>query len=330
MKLARLLRTLAAGRNWAVGAALVLLALALAMPRVDLPHSAFTYIVTFDITQSMNTEDVSLAGTPTSRLAFAKASMREALTRLPCGSKVGWSVFTGQATLLLLKPVEVCGNYDALLASLDAIDGRMRWTNWSRIAEGGVYSAVRVARDVGPSVAVVFITDGQEAPPLVASNAPVLDIAVPGVTGWLIGVGGDQPAPVPKSDANGNRIGYWSAAEVIQVPPSPNSPAGAVSHEELSELRGSYLAALAARIGFSYRRLLGPASLAGALQDPRFAHRASVATDVRWLPALAALLLLVWRYLALPWRIVTRRRNAASFVGRDKRFVGGPQKPASR
>ncbi len=308
MKPGSLPRVLLGGRNWAVGAALLLLAAALAFPRIDLPRNTFTYIVTFDITQSMYTEDVSAAGAPLSRLAFAKAAMRDALGALPCGSKVGWSIFTGQSTLLLVPPTEVCRSYDALLASLEGIDGSMRWTNWSRIAEGGVYSALRVARAVGRDVDVVFVTDGQEAPPLVVSNAPSPEIALPGVTGWLIGVGGDQPAPIPKIDVNGNRIGYWSASEVIQVPPAPAPAAGESSnasapsvvapesHEELSELRGQYLSALAARIGFGYRRLADAGSLAATLQDPRFAHRVRAPTDVRWIPALAALLLLAWRY----------------------------------
>ncbi|PPK47449.1 mxaL protein [Trinickia symbiotica] len=318
MKLGGLARALLGGRNWAVGAAFALLALALAFPRVELPRDTFDYIVTFDITQSMYTEDVSVAGAPLSRLAFAKSAMREALGTLPCGSRVGWSVFTGQNTLLLVPPIEVCRSYDALLVSLDAIDGRMRWTNWSRIAEGGVYSAVRVARTVGRNVDVVFVTDGQEAPPISPSNAPSPDIALPGVTGWLIGVGGDQPAPIPRTDANGNRIGYWSASEVIQVPPAPGAPASSSSgsdasrataetHEELSELRGEYLSALAERIGFGYRRLVDAGSLAASLRDARFAHRTRVPTDVRWVPALAALLLLAWRYSG-----GLRRRRAAT------------------
>jgi mxaL protein len=283
-----------------VVAAFLLLAAALAFPRVELPRDTADYIVTFDITQSMTTEDMSLGGAPAGRLAFAKAQMREALSRLPCGSRIGWSIFTGQNTLLLLPPIEVCRNFDALLASLDAIDGSMRWTNWSRIAEGGVYAAVRTAREAGRGIDVAFITDGQEAPPLVPSNAPSPDITVPGVTGWLIGVGGDQPAPIPKTDDNGNRIGYWSPSEVIQVPPAPDSASAPVpieSHEELSELRGQYLSALAARIGFGYRRLVNSDSLASALLDPRFAHRARAPTNVRWVPALAALLLLAWRYV---------------------------------
>ena len=129
--------------------ALLLLLAAVAMPRVTLSRDTFSYIVTFDITQSMNVEDVALNGVPVSRLVFARAAMRDALGQLPCGSKVGWSVFTGQRTLLLLPPVEVCSNFDALLSSLEGIDGRMRWTNWSRIAEGGIYSATRVAQIPG-------------------------------------------------------------------------------------------------------------------------------------------------------------------------------------
>ena len=297
-------------RDAAIGTAALMLLAALVFPRIELPRDTFTYMVTFDITQSMQTEDIVSDGAPTSRLAFAKASMREALSRLPCGSKIGWSIFTGQATLPLLPPIEVCRNFDALLASLEGIDGRMRWTNWSRIAEGGVYSAVRVAHELGRGVEVVFFTDGQEAPPILPSNSPEVDIAVPGVSGWLIGVGGDQPAPIPKSDADGNRIGFWSASEVVQVPPGARASPTAESHEELSSLQGEYLAQVAARVGFSYRRLSNADSLALALQDIRFAHRERVPTDVRGIPAMLALLVLVGRYLgSLRWRSWRARRK---------------------
>ncbi|MFL9984695.1 vWA domain-containing protein [Paraburkholderia sediminicola] len=278
--------------------ALLLLIAAVAMPRVTLPRNTFSYIVTFDITQSMDVEDVALNGAPVSRLVFARAAMRDALGQLPCGSKVGWSVFTGQRTLLLLPPVEVCSNYDALLSSLDRIDWRMRWTNWSRIAEGGVYSAVRVARDVGYGAAVVFVTDGQEAPPVLPSDALTRDInPAAQVKGWLIGVGGDQAAPIPRTDADGTRDGYWQPEDVIQVPPTPGSATPAESHEELSELQGHYLAAVAGQIGFGYRRLSGAASLSDAMLDARFAHEEPVPTDLRWCPALLGLLLLVWRFM---------------------------------
>jgi mxaL protein len=304
-------------RHWMTSVALLLLIAAVAMPRLSLPRNTFSYIVTFDITQSMDVEDVALNGVPVSRLALARAATRDALGQLPCGSKVGWSVFTGQRTLLLLSPVEVCSNYDALLSSLDRIDGRMRWTNWSRIAEGGVYSAVRVAQDVGHGAAVVFVTDGQEAPPVLPSDALTRDINPAQVKGWLIGVGGDQAAPIPRTDADGNRDGYWQAEDVIQVPPLPGSATQAESHEELSELRGSYLAALGLKIGFGYRRLLSATSLRDAMLDVRFAHREPVPTDLRWCPALLAFLLLACRFapeFGRATRRVARRRANSPYV----------------
>ncbi|WP_233856050.1 MxaL protein [Paraburkholderia sp. HD33-4] len=288
--------------------ALVALIAAVAMPDVTLPRNTFNYIVTFDITQSMDVEDVVLDGVPVSRLKFAQATMRDALGRLPCGSKVGWSVFTGQRVLLLMAPVEVCGNYDALLVSLDGIDGRMRWTNWSRIAEGGVYSAVRVAQQVR-GAAIAFVTDGQEAPPV---TRPLMEgINAARIRGWLIGVGGDQPAAIPKTDADGNRLGYWQADDVIQVPSTPGSGVAAPTHEELSELRGEYLASVAGQTGLDYRRLLNVTSFGDALLDARFAHREPVPTDLRWCPALLALLLLVARFMpdaVLAWPRAWRKR----------------------
>jgi mxaL protein len=311
--------------------ALVALIAAVAMPDVTLPRDTFNYIVTFDITQSMDVEDVVLDGAPTSRLKFAQASMRDALGRLPCGSKVGWSVFTGQRVLLLMAPVEVCSNYDALLVSLDGIDGRMRWTNWSRIAEGGVYSAVRVAQQLGGAAAIAFVTDGQEAPPVSASRPLMEGINAARIRGWLIGVGGDQPAAIPKTDANGNRIGYWQADDVIQTPPTPGSPAQAQTqtHEELSELRGEYLASVAGQTGLDYRRLLNVTSFGDALLDAHFARREPVPTDLRWCPALLALLLLVARFMpdtVLAWPRAWRKRirTIVSFVA--PAFNGRPRR----
>lgn len=297
-------------RHWLTRIALLALIAAVVMPEVTLPRNGFSYIVTFDITQSMDVEDVSLNGVPVSRLRFAQAAMRDALGQLPCGSKVGWSVFTGQRTLLLLPPIEVCNNYDALLVSLDGIDGRMRWTNWSRIAEGGVYSAVRVAQDVGHGAAIVFVTDGQEAPPVLPSRALMRDINPAQIKGWLIGVGGDQPAAIPKTDAAGNRVGYWQAKDVIQVPATSGSDAPAETHEQLSELRGQYLGSVAEQTGLGYWRLWTTTSLGDALLDARFAHRERVPTDLRWCPALFALLLLVGRFTPdVVWERLHSRRK---------------------
>jgi len=91
---------------------------------------------------------------------------------------------------------------------------------------------------------------------------------------------------------------------VLQRDVAPGAPP---SHEQLSELAETHLRALAAQVGFDYAALAGPATLADVLHDPRLARRTKVATDLAWLPAGAALLLLAGHFLpALRRRGVSR------------------------
>ncbi|MEO8630332.1 MAG: MxaL protein, partial [Betaproteobacteria bacterium] len=94
---------------------LVLLVVAALMPVVKLPRVTYTYIVFFDITQSMNVQDYELDGVPVSRLVYARLAVRRALRDLPCGSRIGVGAFAEYRTLLLLAPIEVCANYGDLL-----------------------------------------------------------------------------------------------------------------------------------------------------------------------------------------------------------------------
>ena len=96
------------------------------------------------------------------------------MRELPCGSRVGWGAFAEYRTILLLAPVEVCANYNDLLASLDRIDGQMRWANASEIRKG-VYWAMRASKEVGGKPDILFLTDGQEAPPEVGAGLPLFD-----------------------------------------------------------------------------------------------------------------------------------------------------------
>ncbi|WP_280151606.1 MxaL protein [Piscinibacter sp. XHJ-5] len=284
----------------AIAGALLLLAAAVWMPPVTLQRPVFSYMVTFDITQSMDVEDVEHAGAPVSRLALARLAMRDALRRLPCGSRIGWSIFADYRALPLMMPVEVCGHYEELLASLDAIDGRMRWANASNVGKGVTWT-VRSAKLIGSGVSVVFITDGHESPPLRGDAAPPMAGITPGdVGGWLIGVGGALPAPIPKTDRDGNRAGFWQAGDVVQRDDMP-------SHEHLSELREAHLQSLARVMGLGYRRLVEADALAKALLDARLARSAPVQTDVSQVPALLALLLLAWRFR--PGLSLTRSRR---------------------
>ena len=276
----------------AISGALLLLLAAQLMPQVSLPQKTYSYIVVFDITQSMNVEDYDLAGIPTSRLTFAREAVRRALRELPCGSRVGWGAFAEYRTILLLAPVEVCSNYSDLLASLERIDGRMRWANASEITKG-VYWAMRAARDVGGKPDVLFLTDGQEAPPQSGPGLPLFDDLKRGdIRGWLVGVGGYAPRRIPRTDDDGRMIGYWHADEVVQL----DGKAGALSHEQLSEVREPHLRDLASAVGFEYTPLTRLESIGAAMRDSRFARRRSAPVELGWIPALAALFLLAARF----------------------------------
>jgi mxaL protein len=252
-------------------------------------------VVFLDITQSMNVTDYEIDGAPVSRLAFARHALKRALRELPCGSRIGLGAFAEYRTLMLVAPIEVCENYGDLLRSIDYIDGRMRWRDASEITKG-VFWAIRGAKELDPHPGVIFMTDGQEAPPLRPSARPSFDDVKPGqIKGWLIGVGGLSARPIPRTDREGNVLGYWRAEDVIQrnVDIAAGDPP---SREQLSALHEPHLRKLAQRVGFEYARLSSPGSLSDAMQASRFAQRTLVASDVSWLPALAALIVLGLRF----------------------------------
>ncbi len=318
MKLVRILASLWESGTVSIGAALLLLAAALLLPPITLPRDTYDHLVVFDLTQSMNVTDYEIDGNPASRLAYAKHSMHAALRNLPCGSRVGWGAFAEYRTIVLLAPVEVCSNYSDLLASLDQIDGRMRWGNASEITKG-VFWAMRAARDLGTKTNVVFLTDGHEAPPLDSTRQAVAifdDLTVGTIRGWIFGVGGDTPRPIPRTDAEGNPLGYWRADQVIQRASAPGEEPIA-SSEHLSAVHEAHLRALASQVGFQYRRLDGVEALDTALRDARLARRAPVPTDVSWLPSTLALLLLAIRFWPASLRIARHRAHQTS-IGRHR------------
>jgi mxaL protein len=278
----------------AILSALALLLCAWAMPAFNWPRATYDYIVVFDITQSMNVEDYRIGDSPVSRVAYAREATRRALRDLPCGSRVGWGAFAEYRTLLLLAPIEVCAHYHDLLASLDKIEGQMRWGNASEVRKG-VFWSIRAAKEASGHPNVIFLSDGHEAPPLAAEGRAGFDDVKPGdIRGWLIGVGGYTPRPIPRTDDQGRLVGYWRAEDVVQVAASDGD--GAAEREHLSALRERHLRALAQQVGFEYARLAGPESISEAMRDPRFARARPVPIDLYWLPVAAALLLLVMRF----------------------------------
>jgi mxaL protein len=270
-----------------------------------------------------------------SRLDEARSRLALALGQLPCGSRLGLGVFTAHRSILLMEPVEICENYAELLATLARIDHRMGWQGNSEIAKG-LDSGLLVMRDLGSQPTLIFLTDGQEAPPISPRYRPPMHVEKGKAQALVVGVGGDELQPIPKLDALGRLAGTWAAGEVIQQDlrslgrdansssqssyvddkPADSTPVAPVpgatpGREHLSAVREGYLRMLCQELGLDYHRLGSPEALARAMTNPAYRRDLGVAPrPLRGaLAALALLLLLLVfrRELVLlasarPWR----------------------------
>jgi mxaL protein len=292
----------------------VLLAATFLYPKMQLEQSRYRLLLVLDVSQSMNTTDMQRNGAPVSRIAFAQQLLHEALRELPCGSQAGLGLFTEYRTFLLLEPVEVCANYSELASTLDRLDYRMAWAGGSEISKG-VFFALRIAKALEPSAALVFVTDGHEAPPLHPKLRPQYDGTPGEVRGVLVGVGGDTPVPIPKFAPDGKPIGYWGADEVMQTDVYTRGRGGSVAGEtmveeqpadasvaaptaeHLSSLKEPHLDRLAEELGLSYYRLESASGLVAALDRARLAEVVPAPLDLRGALAIAALAVLALLFL---------------------------------
>ena len=282
---------------------------------VMLERARFEHVVVLDVTQSMNVTDERLDGKPVSRLAFAKHALRESLPQLPCGSKLGWAIFTEYRSFLLLAPVEVCASLSELRSTLAQIDTRMAWAGNSEIAKG-VHSGIGIAKLLPGTPSLIFITDGQEAPPLNPRYRPAFDDKPGEVAGLIVGVGDLVPSPIPKTDPEGRPLGFWRADEVMQTDPRSQGRGGSVGNEalvddragdaapalgampgteHLSALREGYLRLLAGEQGMAFHRLESASGLAAAMASPALARATPVRVEGRFALAGLALCLLLAR-----------------------------------
>lgn len=311
MKLRQCFRHLGALRGNLPLAALLVTA-ALLLPPIPIKRASFDYLFVFDITQSMNVIDAALgaAGQPgPSRLDAVKTALLGALEQLPCGSRAGLALFAGHRTFLLFTPVELCADFAELQAMIAAIDWRMAWAARSEVAKGLFKSAALATR---LDARLVFFTDGHEAPPIHPDYRQRYRSTPeqPPLRGLLVGVGGEQPAPIPKYDRDNKLLGYWRHDEVMQVDTYSLGREGrgeqmvgveagdlaariAGGQEHLSSLKQAYLLELAAETGLHYVRLNGAEALAESLTAGYLAGSREQPTDLRWLPAGLALLVLL-------------------------------------
>ena len=282
-------------KNSPILLALVALLICIWLQPQALSRSTYNLQVTFDISQSMNVEDMVVGDKIVSRLTAAKLAARNLLQQLPCGSQIGWSIFTHRRVLSLTTPIEVCQHYAGLLSSLELINGRMRWAEASGIGKG-LYQSIRASHDIGDSTRIIFITDGHEAPPLRSGSRGMPKTDKFDVAGLIVGVGDKVPVRIPKLDNDGHVIGYWQADEVVQRRDDTSAP----SHEELSNRQDAHLSKLARLAKLTYLPLESVEQLAENVllksTSHEMSHKKIIPTDLRWIPALLALLLLCWRF----------------------------------
>lgn len=307
-------------RTLALAAACLLALAAVVAPPLQRPTDAYRVLAVVDITGSMNVRDTRIEGRPAARLDTVKRTLQGLAARLPCGSRMGLAIFTERRSFLLFEPVEVCADFAPLDGAIAALDWRMAWEGDSYISSG-LYSAIDLA---GPLDAdLIFLSDGQEAPPLPASGMPAFPGTPGKVRGLVVGVGGSAPAPIPKFDRDGREIGFYAMTDVPQenrhgLPPSGseeregwhprNAPWGAseaTGQEHLSAVRTDHLKALASGTGLAYVPLpdaaAATATLATELKSTARPRPVPGFIDTAPLPAGIALLLLAALYLAQLW-----------------------------
>ncbi len=192
---------------------ILLLAVCQFEPKANLPGRVYDWFFVIDITQSMNVRDAVKEGNGFSRLEFSKQQMRQALRRLPCGSRVALGLFTERSTANIMHPLEVCKHFAALDETIARIDWRMAWAADSYVAKG-LYSAIDQAERLGPEMRLAFFTDGDQAPAISARYTPVFDGEQGKVKGVIFGVGSDSAGQIPMLDQHDNIVGYWGADDV--------------------------------------------------------------------------------------------------------------------
>ena len=299
-------------RVWCLSLSLLLMAALFIFPTKQQDGDVYNLTFIVDITRSMNAEDYRMGDHPVSRLEFVKRSLRELVAQLPCQSKVGLGVFTERRSTILYQPIEVCSGYAELEQSIAKLDWRMAWAADSRIS-GGLLNAMQLLQD--KDSALIFVSDGQEAPPLNSRYRTDFSQIKGKLKGLILGVGGTQPVAIPKFDQKGQRIGVYGPDDVphrssfgasdlnpekIEGYDARNAPFGkyaAAGSEHLSALQESYLQQLAGETGLGYQRLQSPADLADSLRQQALGYSQKIAHDMRPYFATCALLLLLALFL---------------------------------
>lgn len=295
-----------------ITAALVLLPV-YATPTMLTPGPSYAYLFVVDVSHSMNVRDPDGNDPSVSRLDVAKRAMIDGLRQLPCGSSAAVGLFADIETLVLFEPLEVCAHFPAMENIVSRIDVRMAWAGNSSV-DAGLASAMNEAAH--RKLNLVFFTDGDQAPYREDIRRHKLQTLRGSLGGLLVGVGGEQPRPVPKLNANNEIVGYWQTEDAVRNGFNPNlapvieglepleSRAQDVAaqifdehQEHLSALRTDRLEEMANASGLSYLHLTDLASFVRAVDNPVLANLDQAQRDLRLVFGLLAALFLLAAWL---------------------------------
>ncbi|HEC73344.1 MAG TPA: VWA domain-containing protein [Methylophaga aminisulfidivorans] len=297
--------------------AFTLIAAALWFPLVPRDVDITDSIFVLDITDSMNVKDVEIDGEQVTRLEWAKQFTKETILAMPCGSHAGLAIFSESRSLILINPVDVCTTYHDLTQMLEQINPHMAWARSSEVSKA-TYTAIKQAKKIQPVPSIVLMTDGHESPPLNPKLFPKF-AGTPGqVHGVLVGIGGDELLPIPKTNPEGDLDGFWGVNEVMQKDVYASMRGDLQEYyenkprtEHLSSQKKSHLATLAARVGFAFLSSPDdPNELVDVIKSESEPIVQTVDYDLyAWFSGIALVLILL---VFLPYSLFSRKRNPSS------------------
>lgn len=283
------------------------LILALIKPQIQLKQEVHNYLLIADVSQSMNAEDMKVSNQPASRLVFTQHMMRKIVKSSPCGTYVSVGIFAAENVALLIMPLEVCKNFDIINDTIDHLEWRMAWSGNSRITFG-IKAAESTFEYLNVPAQMLFFTDGDEAPKANGINKLDISNVRIGKSVIFVGVGGHEPSPIKRFNANNQFVGYWgtdAAAEsagggVMYNDASKDDPDPPVAFAEfdrhLSKLDVEYLKSMALDIKGQYIDGIDKPEFFEFIQSQTPAAKFVTDYSVRWIYLIIGALLVLMTY----------------------------------
>ena len=283
--------------------------LAIINPSIPLKHNIYNYMFVTDISQSMNTVDMSIMNKPTSRLEYMKHTLHEIMSELPCETKVSIGMFVGVSVAASYTPIEICENFNAIEDTIDHLDWRSGWSGNSRVRES-FFNLARLIRSFPENSQVVYFTDGEEAPKLHAFNTRDLSQFQGGNDWVVVGIGSLKGAPIPKLDGKNQLIGYWSNESFALQPgiaqiseanigTRNDNVAGGESDRYMSKLDEVYLKDITKQINGIYVRGDSVLNILSAMKKQKPAWQDTADFHLKWFFASLAGVIFSLRFISI-------------------------------